>query len=153
MLRSKLAILALVMPLLAQGHGLEPTIRKTRMTLCYTRFFMTATNNYEEPTRYVVEAFETDQLRIPVELTAVPKEMLIQPFSRTRFTVGLRDYEKPKLYVCTKSVFDEANTARFVSRVCSKVLVYASPNHNDPEWCASERIRREYKRAGGHSVT
>ena len=140
------------MPLLAQGHGLEPTIRKTRMTLCYTRFFMTAVNNYEEPTRYVVEAFETNKLKIPVELTAVPDEMLIQPFGRTRFTVGLRDYEKPKLYVCTRSVFDEENTTRFVSRVCSKVEVYASKGHKDVEWCAAERIRRESKRAGGNSA-
>ena len=132
------------MPLLAQGHSLEPPVRKTRMVMCQTKFFLDAINAYDQPTRYKVVAFRTKALLEPVEITSIPDTFMLAPKNRTRFIVSLKDYEDRTLYVCTQSVPDKANQESvLISRVCSKVEVYASPNHNDIEWCAAERERRD----------
>ena len=136
--RVALALL-LTIPLSTAAHSLEPAYRIIRFQQGITRFPMTAINAFNHTEDFEVEVFADDSFSEPLEFTAIPWVLRLQPQDGREFTIEMSEVAQEDFLVCTRTHVDNGST-----RICSRVIVC------EPYASNTECKRRVQQRRGSY---
>lgn len=115
LVRFLLAIIPLLLPSLANSHGLMPSRLEAPSESKLVAYKFTAFNNYKEWDQYAVQCFKND-LNHPYECKAYPQTFNVAPKKQRTFKAQIAPDGDGVYLVCTI----QTREAQLVTRVCSR---------------------------------